>query len=848
MTRLLFTLLQLVLVIPNVFGTDSIRGIVRDQHGRFLSGATIIIKGTGEKFSTDSRGVFEISTISTYPLALQISYIGLRTREIYLTTSPAVMLEVVLSEEVTIETVGITAHRRVEAVQDVPIPLTVIGGAQIEKTGTYNVNRIKELVPTLQLYSSNPRNTTLNIRGLGSTFGLTNDGIDPGVGFYIDGVYYAMPAAATLDFIDIAQIEVLRGPQGTLFGKNTAAGVFNVTTRKPSFVNGVNLELSYGNFGFIQAKASVTGPLAKNFAARVSFSGTQRDGLLYHTVSQKHINDLNNLGIRGQLLYTPSDNTDIILAADHSRQRPEGYAQVLAGIVQTQRPTFRQFEQIIQDLNYDLPNPNPFDRTIDHNTTWRSDNDLGGISLNLNTKIGGGMLTSTSAWRYWDWNSSNDRDFTGLSVLSLSQSPSRHRQWSQEVRYTGDLFTGVSGVVGVFALGQDLKSAPVHTEEAGNALWRFAQNSDSPLWQTPGLFDGFGINTRSRLRSFSGALFAQLDWQFLDVFYFLPGIRLNYDKKDVKFDQQTYGGLQTEDPALLALQHSVYTDQSFLTDVEDRNISGQITLSYRPTGNFNSYVTFSTNFKPIGINLGSLPSQNGELMMELTQIKPEYVTHYEAGVKSKPQAGTTLNFSLYNTSIRDFQTQVQTPAPGVGRGYLANAERVRVQGFELDASTRIGNSFSVSTAIAYTNGKYISFVSAPVPLEETGTQVSFKDISGGQLPGISKWAGSLGSEYSIASAFFGRNGDFFIAADGFYRSSFSSSPSPSQYLNIDGYALVSARLGFRGLDGLSFFGWARNIFDTNYFEQLLPGASSAGHYAAILGDQRTFGVTFRYGF
>src|SRR5690606_15386076 len=140
-------------------------------------------------------------------------------------------------------------------------------------------------------------NTTLNIRGLGSTFGLTNDGIDPGVGFYVDGVYYARPAAATLDFIDVEQIEVLRGPQGTLFGKNTTAGAFNITTKKPSFTPSATFEASYGNYGYIQAKSSVTGPIIpKKLAARISFSGTQRDGMLYNVRTLKYVNDLNNLG------------------------------------------------------------------------------------------------------------------------------------------------------------------------------------------------------------------------------------------------------------------------------------------------------------------------------------------------------------------------------------------------------------------------------------------------------------------------------------------------------------------------------------------------------------------------
>src|SRR5690606_31613619 len=146
--------------------------------------------------------------------------------------------------------------------------------------------------PSVQLYSSNPRNTTLNIRGLGSTFGLTNDGIDPGVGFYVDGVYYARPAATALDFIDVDQIEVLRGPQGTLFGKNTTAGAFNITSRAPKFKAGANVEVSYGNYGFVQAKSSVTGKIAKNIAGRLSFSGTQRNGLLENVSTGKPVNDI----------------------------------------------------------------------------------------------------------------------------------------------------------------------------------------------------------------------------------------------------------------------------------------------------------------------------------------------------------------------------------------------------------------------------------------------------------------------------------------------------------------------------------------------------------------------------
>ena len=135
------------------------------------------------------------------------------------------------------QSVVVTARRVEEVAQDVPIPVSVVKGDLVSDTGAFNVNRLKELIPTVQFYSTNPRNSTINIRGLGAPFGLTNDGLEQGVGLYIDGVYFARPASATLDFLDVDQVEVLRGPEGTLFGKNTTAGALNVTTGAASAVS-----------------------------------------------------------------------------------------------------------------------------------------------------------------------------------------------------------------------------------------------------------------------------------------------------------------------------------------------------------------------------------------------------------------------------------------------------------------------------------------------------------------------------------------------------------------------------------------------------------------------------------
>lgn len=825
---------------------SEIRGIIKDNATlQPLEGAAVAVKGALTGTITDEKGAFKLRTKQKFPLTLQLSFIGYENKTLVLENNSEI--NITLNEKKSsLSEVVVTSRRRKEAAQDIPIAITVIGASQVENSGSFNINRVKELAPSVQLYSSNPRNTTLNIRGLGSTFGLTNDGIDPGVGFYVDGVYYARPAATTLDFIDIDQIEVLRGPQGTLFGKNTTAGTFNVTTKKPLFNTGAAFEVSAGNFGFIQGKASVTGPLVKNkLAARLSFSGTHRDGTIENIATRKKTNTLNNLGTRLQLLYTPTDKVEVLIAGDYTRQRPDGYAQVIAGVAPTKRAAYRQFDSIISSLNYKLPTTDPYERKIDHDTPWESGQDMAGASVNVDIKLGSGKLTSTSAYRYWNWMPSNDRDFTGLQGLRLSQAPSKHHQWSQEFRYAGRFAHNVTGVFGVFAFGQFLNAANAHTEEAGKDQWRFSQSSTSALWQTPGLLDGYGIKTYPKFENFSGAIFGQIDWTVFKILSILPGIRVNYDLKKVDFRRETYGGLQTTDAALLAIKRGVYSDQAFKADVDKVNASGQITLSVKAHERVRVFATYALSFKPVGLNLGGLPSANGETLTDLAVVKPELVHHYEIGVKTQPFKGAILNLTLYNTEVKDYQTNVQAPDLAVNRGYLANAEKVRVFGGELDASYRYKRFITLNGALSYTNGKYVKFTNAPPPLEETGGP-TFKDVSGGDLPGISKWSFSLSAETAIKSKLLGQEGEFFLGVDAFYRSSFSSSPSPSAYLNIEGYAVLNARIGFQAPKGFSFFIWSRNLANQNYAEQLLPGAGNAGQYAAVLGDPRTFGATLRY--
>ncbi len=176
------------------------------------------------------------------------------------------------------------------------------------------------------------------------------------------------------------------------------------------------------------------------------------------------------------------------------------------------------------------------------------------------------------------------------------------------------------------------------------------------------------------------------------------------------------------------------------------------------------------------------------------------------------------------------------------RGYLASADKVRVRGIEFDGSAKITPEITLFTAVAFTDGRYLSFKDAPPPLEDTGGP-QFKDISGSVLPGISKWAFSAGGEYARHKVFLTLPGQVFARVDTSYRSRFSSNPSASRYLIADGYGLLNMRIGWRGTEGWGISVWGRNLLDTNYFEFLSAAPGNSGLYTGLPGDRRTVGIT-----
>ncbi len=774
----------------------------------------------------------------------------------------------------------VTARRRAETIQSVPIAMSVIGGQAIADTGAYNVNRITQLQPTLQFYSTNPRNSAANIRGLGAPFGLTNDGIEQGVGIYVDQVYYSRIASATFDFTDTERIEILRGPQGTLYGKNTTAGAINIYTRKPSFTPEARIELTTGNLRFVQAKASVSGPLVDDrLAIRLSSSITRRDGTIRNLRTGKDVNAQDNQSLRGQLFWHATGNLDLTLSGDYNHQNPDCCAQIFARVGTTQRPVSRQYDALAAALNYAPPSRDAFDRVTDLDTPLRARQELGGAALLAEWDLGPVSLTSVSAWRIWDWKPSNDRDFIGLPITSVSANPSQQEQVSQEVRLSSNGRNTVDYVAGLFYFHQTIDTQGLQVQ--GAAASRYLLNPTSANASNPAVLDGLTATNTIGFKNTSAAGFGKVTWHIADNLSFAPGLRVNYDKKTGSYVSVVTTGAGAGAGAVLNCSTTAQAASSVTRDrcstlapqvytpaFDDWNVSGDATLAYDVAPDIHAYATYARSYKSGGINLSGLPldGANNPILASAT-VKPETVNHYELGLKTQfLDRRVTLNLAGFWTEINDYQATVTNGQLGVLRGYLANAGKVRTRGFEFDSAFRPTSRFNLYVNGAYTDAKYVRFVDAPCPPELSGGTTATAgqtpspagtpggispancDISGQRLPGISKWAFSYGAEYDLPARIGGLDGQVYLGYDGSYRSTFSSNPSASAYTDIKGYALGNVRLGFRGEDRLNVFGWVRNVFAKDYYELLALQSGSTGLVVGQPGDPRTYGVTISRSF
>jgi iron complex outermembrane recepter protein len=736
----------------------------------------------------------------------------------------------------------VTASRRAEDVQDVPIAVSALGEELLESTGTSTIAQITQLQPTVQFISSNARNTSTLIRGLGSNYGLTNDGLELGVGIYVDDVYYARPGSATLDYFDIERVEILRGPQGTLFGKNTTAGAISVITRAPTFEPEGSAEFSVGDYGFRQARATVSGPLIDNLlAGRLTLGAVQRDGFLDNVTTGEDVNGVENQSARAQLLFTPANNIDIRWSADVDEQDPDCCTQVFVRYGPSLRAPARQFPALAAHFGYAPASLNPYDRVTDIDAETQANQTSYGTSLNVNWDFGPATFTSVSAYRGWEWKPQNDRDYTSLDIRRRSQNPSQQNQWSQEFRLTSNGDNAIDWVGGLYAFGQEVETTGAEEYGADAAYWLIGPSVPDNL------LDGYTAATHvvSEARSF--AAFGEATWHATERLHLTAGLRYTYEEKSIYYNQTVFGGLVTANPMLINAQLGIARPQFYSAEIEDSSPSWRASIAYDLTDDILLYATVANGFKSGGLNAAGIPTQpDGSPSLVSAIIEPEENTTYELGFKSQFfNRALTFNVAAYFTDVSDYQANVVDAGPGAIRGYLANIESVEVKGVELEARFNPHANFTSYTTLAWTDGVYASFPNAPCPLERQSSSTSVCDISGARLPGVSEWVGSIGGEIRHPGELFAVSGEYFFGVDASYRSNWYADASSSIYSEVDPSTLVNLRFGYRTEGGTDAYFSVRNAFDEEYLQLTSVQAGNSGAIFGTPGDPRTITFTIR---
>jgi iron complex outermembrane receptor protein len=744
----------------------------------------------------------------------------------------------------------VTARQRAENVQTVPIAVSVVSGEQLDRAYTVNTQQLSLLVPSLNYSSANPRNTAFTIRGLGSSVvavSQANDGLEGGVGFYIDQVYHARPATAAFDFSDIDRIEVLRGPQGTLFGKNSTAGAISITTRLPTFTPEASEEISVGSFNYVQAKASASLPLTDTIAVRISGLVTRRDGVIRNIVTGEDHNGIGNQAVRGQLLFQPNDRVSVRLIADFTNFESNCCTQVDLRVAPTLKPAARQYPALAAGLGYMPASLDPYDRVTDIDAALGVNTNEGGVSAIANWNLGAATLTSVTAWRFWNWDAANDRDYTGLPIQLIQHIPSRQDQYSQELRLASNGQGAFSYVGGLYFFRQRVIGRPISIYGPLAAYYLIGPTTGAAATPVPGnLLDGYGSDGRTDFQSNSYAAFGEVNWRPLSGLTITGGLRYTYEKKHGSYDTFTFGGLQTANAALNSAKLSILRGQDYAARVNGGALTGRANLAYQVTADILGYASFARGAKSGGINMSGLPLDNAnQPALNTAVVKPEQNTTYEIGLKTRLfDRRLTLNVDAYYTRVTDFQANVtDTGAAAALRTYLANIPKVTVKGIEGDASLQVTRQFSLNASAAYSDGKYDSYPNGPCPIERIASTTTICNLSGVALPGLPKWSVTYAGDYALPIRQL--DGSITLHVDGRSQTRQFGDPTGSAYTVIGGYTLVNGSVGFRSRHGWEIAVFARNLFDRDYIQNVTIQAGNTGLILGTPSDPRTVGVTFR---
>jgi iron complex outermembrane receptor protein len=738
--------------------------------------------------------------------------------------------------------VTVTARKTRERLNDVPIAVTALSGSQLNLQDHRRIEDLSSLVPSTNFVITNGHQASFSIRGLGTNPG--NDGLEGSAGVFLDGVHLGRPGMAAMDLIDINQIEVLRGPQGTLFGKNTTAGAVNITTEVPSFQFGGRAQATYGNYNFQQYQGTVTGPLLQDeVAGRLTAFSTKRNGTVYDVSTAGHVGTLDRRGIRGQLLLTPGPDFSIRLIGEYEReQQSTGALVIIPGWGATPAALQAKFNAVGA---YFVPDPSgstTYDGWPDATGTRQS-----ASSAEINWKIGDFTVTSLSAYRWWRYRSSADSDGTAADALGGGFNISDN-QWSEELRVKFPRMGPVDAIAGLYYFGQNLRVDAITRYGGEAAAWLTAiPDALLPTYAARSQAVAALLNynhTRwdvdSTPSTDSYAVFGQAVWHLTSNWNLTSGVRETYEAKSETVWRQTPVSTQSGQPvtALSPMAHD-----PFDVSIHDAAPSFLISSDYHFTPDQMLYTSVAQSEKAGGVNT-TLPS-SGQTIDSL-KVRPETATNYEIGLRSEQlEHRVRIAMAAFLTNVRDYQATYLSTINNQTVSLLTNVGKVRSRGLEAEGTATPVMGLTLSATASFNDAKYASYPSAPCPAGTVGATSC--NLTGRPVAGAPKWIANVnvGYEHPLSSKFTG-----YGLAEYSFRSRYFGYLDDSPGSLTGGYSLVNLRAGMRTADerwDVSL--WGKNVTNRHYVANYLTyGSVLPGTYAAFFGDFATYGLTLRANF
>jgi len=745
-----------------------------------------------------------------------------------------------------VEEFTVTATKRAQNIQDVPISITALGSETIVEAGITQFTQLQQFVPNLQIRPvTDTRSTSIRIRGIGSVG--NNAGIDPSVGVFIDGVYQGRAGMSVGDLLDIERVEVLRGPQGTLFGKNTAAGAINVLTKRPSYEYETFLESKIGNYDDMQFRGSVNAPIIDDrLAVRLSGYKVKRDGFDLNRVDNQRVNNADQYGVRGKIAWDVSDVLSFELIGDYSEQNTRSFvADILDYKPNGPSLTDIPFGAFSATTGVPLPNADPFDRIVGASVSPRNIVKNGGVSLDTDFTLGEYDLRWLNAWRTYSTDSRFDGDFSQFDGVIAFQDVDLD-QYSSELTVVSPQWNRFEYQAGLFLFYMDMSTLDRNGWEQG-MVDAAAQVGGLPalIFTTP--TNNINDNQHDTL---SAAAYGEGTVTLIDDLEFTGGLRVTYERK-------TRVGQSTTVPPPIQVAPPILCPQLPLDETRSvTNVQGRAILRYRPVDDVMVYASFANGFKSGGFN--QLCVANNQ-----TEFQDEQSLSYEAGARTQwLDRQLTANLTAYFTDYDDFQAQLFDGAAINVR----NAGRLFSYGFESDLFYRPDwhEHWSIGLQVGLNIAEYDEFKGADntvpnqVALAKALNPVvpaliicgnaldCSQDLSGRVLDNAPRWTVTATSTYERPIP--GRPALWFVRGDYTYTAKQYLSQDLDPNLLQPGYHLLNLHAGLRAEDELwELVFWVTNTTNANYLVTGFDVPIISG-YATVAAPPRQYGGTVRIRF